>query len=231
MPQYLAEINSNLFTMSKEEARHLKVARLHAGAEIKIFDGKGRKYSARLQELTDKSAGGEIIEALPAQTLKRDVHLYFSAVARAAAEDIIDKCTQAGACRFVPVLSRYSEKDLLKKWATKSERWNQLALAACKQCENPSLPVIEAPLTFEEAVKTLTAPALICYEDERKTSLLNEIKNIESKTLALFIGPEGGYAEEEITLAKKHDIKPVTLGRNILRAETAAAVACWAAQQ
>ena len=222
MPQYLAEIEKNLFTMQKEEARHLKVARIHTGAEIKVFDGKGNKYLAKLSQLTDKSACGEIIKTLPAPHLKRAVHLYFSAVARAAAEDIIDKCTQAGVSRFVPVLSRYSEKDLLKKWSTKHERWNQLALAACKQCENPSVPIIEEPVTFEDAVKNLSVPALICYEDER---------NALGGEAAIFIGPEGGYAEEEVALAKKYNIKPVTLGQNILRAETAAAVACWAAQQ
>ena len=230
MPQYLAEIEKNLFTMQKEEARHLKVARIHTGAEIKDLDGKGNKYLAILSQLTDKSACGEIIKTLPAPHLKRAVHLYFSAVARAAAEDIIDKCTQAGVSRFVPVLSRYSEKDLLKKWSTKHDRWNQLALAACKQCENPSVPVIEEPITFEEAVKTLSVPALICYEDEHKTPFFKEIASIGSQT-AIFIGPEGGYAEEEISLSKKYNIKPVTLGQNILRAETAAAVACWAAQQ
>lgn len=230
MPQYLAEIEKNLFTMQKEEARHLKVARIHTGAEIKVFDGKGNKYLAILSQLTDKSACGEIIKTLPAPHLKRAVHLYFSAVARAAAEDIIDKCTQAGVSRFVPVLSRYSEKDLLKKWSTKHERWNQLALAACKQCENPSVPIIEEPVTFEDAIKNLSVPALICYEDERKTPLLSELNALGGEA-AIFIGPEGGYAEEEVALAKKYNIRPVTLGQNILRAETAAAVACWAAQQ
>ena len=231
MPQYLAEISPKYFSMDKEEAHHLKVARLHIGAEIKVFDGKGSKFLARLTALSDKSARGEILKPLPAPALKRDITLYFSAVARAAAEDIIDKCTQVGVSRFVPVLSKYSEKDLLKKWETKHSRWHQLALAACKQCENPSIPLIEKPLPFEEAVNTLSNPAIICYEDENKTSLIDYIRTMKTKKLSIFIGPEGGYDKTEIVLAKQKDIMPVTLGQNILRAETAAAAACWAALQ
>ena len=231
MPQYLAEISQNGFTMDKEEAHHLKVARLHIDAEIKIFDGKGRKFLARITSLSDKSACGEILKALPAPALRRELTLYFSAVARAAGEDIIDKCTQVGVSRFVPVLSKYSEKDLLKKWETKHSRWHQLALAACKQCENPSVPIIEKPLSFEEAINTLSAPAIICYEDESKISLLERLPTIKTNSLAVFIGPEGGYDPAEIAFAKQKGVIPVTLGQNILRAETAAAAACWAALQ
>ena len=231
MPQYLANILNDTFTMDKDEARHLKVARLHIGQEIKIFDGKGSKYLAKLQTLCDKSASGIILNVIPAKQLKRTITLYFSAVARSAAEDIIDKCTQAGVSIFVPVFSEYSDKDLLKKWQTKHERWQQIALAACKQCENPSLPQIMPPLSFQDAVKNLKSPAFICYEDEQKTSLLDCLSKIKQNSLAIFIGPEGGYTPKEISLAKQYGIIPVTLGRNILRAETAAAVACWAAQQ
>ncbi len=231
MPQYLAEITNNTFTMDKEESRHLKVARIHCGDEIKIFDAKGSKYLAKIQTLSDKAASGIILKPLPAPQLKTKITLYFSAVARSAAEDIIDKCTQAGVSIFVPVFSEYSDKDLLKKWQTKQERWQQIALAACKQCENPSLPQIMPPVSFEDAVKNLKTPAFICYEDEEKTSLLTCLSKIKQTSLAIFIGPEGGYTLNEIALAKQYGVIAVSLGQNILRAETAATVACWAVQQ
>ncbi len=217
--------------MEKEEARHLKVSRVHIGDEIKIFDGQGNKYIAKLSLLSDKTASGEILKNIPSTKNKLKLHLYFCAIARASAEDIIDKCTQAGVSTFVPVLSKFSEKDLLKKWQTKQDRWDLLALAACKQCETPYIPKIAEPLSFEEAVKSLDCPGIICYEDEEKTPLLEHLKTLKTEELALFIGPEGGFAPEEIALAKKHGIIPVTLGKNILRAETAACVACWAALQ
>ena len=231
MPQYLAKISNHTFTVDKQEARHLKVARVYCGQEIKIFDGKGSKYLAKTETLSDKAASGIILKPLPAAPLKREITLYFSAVSRSAAEDIIDKCTQAGVSIFVPVFSEYSDKDLLKKWQTKQERWQQIALAACKQCENPSLPQIMPPVSFEQAVKNLKMQAFICYESEQETSLLTCLQQTQDVCLALFIGPEGGYTLNETQLARQHNIKSVSLGRNILRAETAAAVACWAAQQ
>ena len=217
MPQYLAEINGNNFTLSKEEAHHLKVARYATGQEIKIFDGCGKKYLARLTS----TQGGEIIKILPSRELKRDITLYFSAISRPATEELLDLCTQAGASIFCPVFTKFCDVNLLKKWETKQERWGQIVLASSKQCEIAKIPQILPPLNFENALKNLKTPALICYEDEQKTQLTAQIP--AEKDVALFIGPEGGYAEEEIALAKNYGVKPVTLGANILRAQTAAA--------
>lgn len=222
MPQYLADINGNNFILSKEEAHHLKVARYTVGQEIKIFDGLGKKYLARLTSVQ----GGEIIKPIPNRELKRNITLYFSAISRPATEELLDLCTQAGASTFCPVFSKFCDQTLLKKWDTKKERWGQIVLASAKQCEIAKVPQILPPLTFENALKNLKTPALICYEDEQKTSITEQIP--AGKDIAIFIGPEGGYAQEEITLAKNYGVKPVTLGANILRAQTAAACAVWA---
>ena len=222
MPQYLAEVNGNNFTLSKEEAHHLKVARYTVGQEIKIFDGVGKKYLARLTSMQ----GGEIIKPLPSRELKRNITLYFSAISRPATEELLDLCTQAGASTFCPVFSKFCDQNLLKKWDTKQERWGQILLASAKQCEIAKIPQILPPVTFEQAIKNLKISALICYEDEQKTHITEQIPT--GKDIALFIGPEGGYAQEEITLAKNNGIKVVTLGANILRAQTAAACAVWA---
>jgi len=222
MPQYLAQINGQNFTLSKEEAHHLKVARYTAGQEIKIFDGCGKKYLARLTSLQ----GGEIIKQIPNRELKRNITLYFSAISRPATEELLDLCTQAGASVFCPVFSKFCDANLLKKWDTKQERWGQIVLASAKQCEIAKVPQILPPLNFNDAIKNLKTPTLICYEDEQKTHITAQIPT--GKDVAIFIGPEGGYAQEEIALAKNNGIIPVTLGANILRAQTAAACAVWA---
>ncbi|MDR1123888.1 MAG: 16S rRNA (uracil(1498)-N(3))-methyltransferase [Elusimicrobiota bacterium] len=232
MPQYLADINGDKFTLSQDETRHIKVARLRAGDEIKIFDGRGRKFLAALGDISAKSAVGALIKELPVPAPRRAVMLYFSAISRPATEDLLDKCTQAGAFAFRPVVSARSDADLLKKWDTKLARWQSILLAACKQCENPKIPQICAPLTFAEAIKTAAAaPALICYEDEHKTNILDALAGCAAAEISIFTGPEGGYTPEEIKAAVAAGIKPVSLGRNILRAETAAAAAVWAAMQ
>ena len=222
MPQYLANINGDNFTLSKEEAHHLKVARYTVDQEIKIFDGLGKKYLA----LLTSAQGGIILKPLPSRELKRKITLYFSAISRPATEELLDLCTQAGVSVFCPVFSKYCDVNLLKKWGTKQERWGQIVLASAKQCEIAKIPQILPPLNFEDAFKNLKIPALICYEDEQNTPLNTNIP--EGKEIALFIGPEGGYAPEEITLAKKYNVKPITLGANILRAQTAATCAVWA---
>lgn len=230
MPQFLAEISGNNFTLNKDEARHLCVSRVRAGEIIKIFDGLGNKYTAKIEDLGPKSASGIITQHIPAVLPARDIILCFSAVSRPAAEDMLDKCTQVGIYAFQPIFSDRADNDLLKKWETKTERWGQILLAACKQCETPRIPKIYTPLTFAEAVKKYS-PALICYEDEHKTSISKGMLALPGKELSIFIGPEGGYTAEEIALAAANKITPVTLGINILRAETAATTACWAVIQ
>ncbi len=222
MPQYLAAINGNNFTLSKGEAHHLKVARYNINQEIKIFDGLGKQYLARLTS----AQGGEIIKQIPSRILKKHITLYFSAISRPATEELLDLCTQAGASTFCPVFSKFCDVNLLKKCDTKKERWEQIVLASAKQCEIAKIPQILPPLTFENAIKNLKIPALICYEDEQKIHLTEQIP--AGKELAIFIGPEGGYAKEEIEFAKSCGVQPVTLGANILRAHTAAACAVWA---
>ena len=232
MPQYLAEISGDKFTLPRDEVRHIKVARLRAGCEIQIFDGKGRKFLAALTIVNVKTAAGDIIKEIPVCAPRRVIHLYFSAIARPATEDLLDKCTQAGVSAFHPVISQRSDADLLKKWDAKLARWQSILLAACKQCENPKIPQIYAPLTFTEAIKTVaTAQAFICYEDEKKTNILDALAGNTTTEVGIFTGPEGGYSQEEIKAAVAAGIKPLSLGKNILRAETAATAAVWAAMQ
>jgi 16S rRNA (uracil1498-N3)-methyltransferase len=231
MPQYLADINNDVFTLSKGEARHLRVARIRVGEEIKVFDGRGGKYLAKLEISTDKAASGRIVAPILYTLPKRELVLCFCAVSRPATEDLLDKCTQAGVYAFQPVISARSDKDLLKKWDAKKERWQHILVSACKQCETPRIPLILPPLSFDEAIVSIM-PAIICYEGEHKTTILEAVEKVKkASTLGLFIGPEGGFTEDEIKKAFSFKVTPVTLGGNILRAETAAAVSCWAALQ
>jgi 16S rRNA (uracil1498-N3)-methyltransferase len=231
MPQYLAGINDGRFVVERDEARHLKVARVRAGDEIKIFDGGGAKYLAKIESLTDKAAAGNIIKEIPVRLPAREITLCFAAVSRPATEDLLDKCTQAGVYAFRPVITARSDAELLKKWASKKERWQSIILSACKQCEMARLPLLLEPQNFEVALQS-TIPAVICYEGEHKTNILQAVDSVKTvRALGLFIGPEGGFTAEEVALAQKHKVISVTLGANILRVETAATVACWAALQ
>ena len=229
--QFIAKVNQNTWTLEQDEARHLKVVRFKAGDSINLFDGKGGLWLGKIETLTDKAAGGIILKTLKPFTPKRKITLCFSVISRPATEELLNLCTQAGVFAIKPVLSKRCEKDLIKKWQTKQERWAQIILSAAKQCGTPYLPTLLEPQNFADAVKEIKEPAIICYEDEHTLPLLEQINKLNPKNLTIFIGPEGGYAPEEITLAKQNKIISVSLGDFILRAQSAAFAAVWGAMQ
>jgi RNA methyltransferase, RsmE family len=229
--QFIAKVNNNTWTLDEDEARHLKVVRFKTGDTINLFDGKGGLWLGKIETLTDKSASGQIIKTLTPFKPKRKITLCFSVISRPATEELLNLCTQAGVYAIKPVISQRCEKDLIKKWQTKQERWEQIILSAAKQCGSPYLPQILEPQNFVEAVKEAKKPALICYEDEHTLPILTEIQKLNPEELTIFIGPEGGYEPEEIVLAKQHNILSVSLGDFILRAQSAAFAAVWGAMQ
>ena len=229
--QFIAKVNNNTWVLEGDEARHLKVVRYKIGDTVNLFDGKGGLWLGKIETLTDKSASGTIIKTLTPFRPKRKITLCFSVISRPATEDLLNLCTQAGVYAIKPVISQRCEKDLIKKWQTKQERWEQIILSAAKQCGSPYLPVLLEPQNFADAVKETKKPALICYEEEHTLPLLTEIQKLNAEELTIFIGPEGGYESSEIELAKQNNIISVSLGDFILRAQSAAFAAVWGAMQ
>lgn len=224
MPQYLAKITDGVFELGAEETRHaVSVMRAKKGDIIKIFDGSGRKYEAALDAVA-KTAAGRIIKELPVKKSKYNLTLCFAPTARTAVEDMLDQCTQAGVCAFRPVITKYTENDITKKWEQKKERWAQIVLAAAKQCETAFLPQIHDPVDFDYALNNFS-PALLAYEKENALALPDALKSIPGGNLFIFIGPVGGFTQEEAAIAAQKGARAVTLGPNIMRAETAALAA------
>ena len=141
-------------------------------------------------------------------------------------ELIIQKAVELGAFEIVPMATKRCVVKLdEKKSQSKINRWQAIAEAAAKQSKRAIIPNVHMPMTMKEAVQYAKDMdvKLIPYEnaehmDETK-KLIEGIKPGES--VAVFIGPEGGFSEEEIELCKASDIKPITLGKRILRTETA----------
>lgn len=226
MPQFLADIKETEFFIEGDEAHHLlEVARKAPGDEIRVFDGKGRQYTARVDRVQKRFARGVLLAALDAPKPALSLELCFAPTSRNTMEDILDKCTQLGVSSFQPILTARCEFDLYKRWETKSERWNQIMLGACKQCDTPYVPVLREPAKFMHLLEE-GQPALLTYEAEKTHTLawgLNELKNPSS--LRVYVGPAGGWAEEEVAAARRN-VQIVTLGANTLRAETACIAAC-----
>ena len=111
--------------------------------------------------------------------------------------------------------------------AGRAERWQRLVIEAAEQCGRGRLPVIDAPLPYAEAISTAPGLRIVPYESERANRMADFLRGQRERprTVSLFIGPEGGYTDEEIALARESGAALVTLGRQVLRSETAGVVA------
>lgn len=216
--------------LAADEARHLRdVLRLKPGDEVYVFDGKAREFQCHVVSTNRDSAELRIdAEAEPA---KPESHLQLDlCVALLKGEKfdlVVQKATELGATRIVPLITRYAdihlrdERDADKRVA----RWQRIALEAAKQSGRAFVPEVSRPVSFEsivgETAETNDAPVRLMFS-ERGGGPVSEILAREVKAITALVGSEGGWSDEEIELARAKNFHVVTLGGRILRAETAA---------
>ncbi len=222
MPQYLADIKQTEFFLNDDEAHHAcAVARHKEGDVIRVFDGQGKQFKGRITKIQKNFVRGTLLEPCPIRRVALDLTLAFVPNSRTGLEEVLDKGTQLGVSEFLPLMSARSEYDIFKKYDGKNERWHQIMLSACKQCDTPLVPRILPPVKFTQALNQ-QVPSLLAYEAEPTHTLAWGVAQLKHpQALRVYIGPAGGWTEEEVSLAGAHGILPVTLGVNILRAETA----------
>ena len=140
-------------------------------------------------------------------------------------ELIIQKAVELGARGIVPFESeRCIKRPDEKRSEARLERLNRIAEEAAKQCGRGRIPIVMPYMTYAQAVRACGENAFICYENERSFSLKSYLRTLSEKkadSLSFFVGPEGGYSEQEIALAAEQGIPAVELGPRILRCETA----------
>lgn len=228
MPQYLADIKATEFFIENEEARHLVLAARHKeGDEIMVFDGKGKQYTARITRVQKNFVRGDLLAAVPQKKSALELELCFAPSSRNTFEDVLDKGTQLGVHTFQPIFTRRSEYDLRAKWETRRERWEQIILSACKQCSRADVPLLQEPVSFESAASRKERPSLLAYESEETHTLLWGVEKLgHPARLSVYVGPAGGWTDEEAVIAAQYGMLPVTLGPRILRAETACLAVC-----
>ncbi len=222
MPQYLADIKQTEFFLNDAEAHHAcAVARHKEGDVIRVFDGTGKQFRGRIDKVQKKFVRGTLLEPCPVRRVPLNLTLAFVPNSRTGLEDVLDKGTQLGVSAFLPIVSARSEYDVLKKYDGKNDRWHQIMVSACKQCDTPFIPQILAPVKFEQALAQ-PGPALLAYEAEQTHTLFWGMAQLKNPTsVRVYVGPAGGWTDEEVALAQSRGVLPVTLGVNILRAETA----------
>ncbi len=211
-----------------DEAHHVRrVLRLKLGDELLLFDAAGAAYRCELTELGADSVTALIKEAYAAETAGSAVILLQAVLKSPQRMDfIVQKSTELGVTRIIPF---YSTRCIPRwdgaKGALRQQHWQQIAIAAVKQSGVRRVPAIDDPGDFQSAL--IAADGLpgkiVLWEGERSTGLRDLLKQRQGAAggIAFAVGPEGGFTEEEIGLARKRGFITAGLGRAILRAETA----------
>jgi len=217
-------------TLTDPELIHqlLNVFRFQAGNKVILFDGTGYEYEAEIILINKKEIKLNIIKALKKEIINKNVSLYLSLIKKSNFELAVEKCTEIGVSEIQPIISERSEKKDLN-----IERLNKIVKEASEQSGRTTLPrvfdIISLQLAVSQVLKEGKEGVVFHTVTDSSTapspSLSNEGES--PKEVVVFVGPEGGFTEDEINLFKQNNFKILSLGQNILRAETAAMVAVW----
>jgi 16S rRNA (uracil1498-N3)-methyltransferase len=222
-------------TLGGDDFHHIRdVLRLKAGDQLTVCDGCGCDLACRIGRFGPDGVELTILAIKANQTEPVYQAILYQGLAKGEKMDtIIQKAVELGASRIVPVVCRRSVARLDKKdTAKKVQRWNRIAAEAAKQCGRGLMPTVGEPLSFSAAVSEAARAEirLIPWENERVNSLRTELEQVgindgRPPVISVMIGPEGGFDAAEIAAALVAGIRPVSLGRRILRTETAGVAA------
>lgn len=193
------------------------------------MDNSGSEFEVELLAVENKVVQGKIVQKRAAVGEPAiQVVLYLSLTQREKFEWALQKCTEVGTAGFVPVVTSRSLVQSTVEAHTKYERWQKILRESAEQSNRGIVPVLYEPLRFGQALahaRQNTQVCLIPWEKEEQSTLKNVLaKPGTPKRIGVFIGPEGGYSSDEVTLACQTGAVPVSLGKRILRMETAAVV-------
>ena len=219
------EMRTEQIILVGENAQHAKVLRLKAGEEVLVCDGAGQECLCRV---TDFDAGEVNLEVLERRAASAEAAVevsVFMAFPKAdKLEHVIQKATELGACEIVAFpsarcISRPDDKSLKKKL----ERWQKIAASAAEQSGRGRIPEVRVVPSYAAALEQAAQAdqALMFYENEQATTLRMALESKPFRTVSLLTGPEGGLEEREVEQARAAGLQVCTLGKRILRCETA----------
>ncbi|MBQ9135598.1 MAG: 16S rRNA (uracil(1498)-N(3))-methyltransferase [Lachnospiraceae bacterium] len=224
-----SQITDKTVIIEGSDVNHIKnVLRMRPGEEIAVSNGQdGKEYRCGIVSLEEDKVICELrFVKEDGLELSSRVHLFQGLPKADKMELIIQKAVELGVYEIIPVETKRAVVKLdAKKAKQKTERWQAIAEAAAKQSKRRIVPQVQEPITFGQALKQAEGMEvkLIPYElaegmERTKEIISNLPKNAD---IAIFIGPEGGFEEVEVVKAKESGVEPITLGKRILRTETA----------
>ena len=212
-------------TISESDYTHItKVLRLGAGDRITVFDTESTEYEGIIRDISSKTIALRVHDTRRLQTEPElGLNLFQTILKGSRMDGVISQATQLGVSEIFPVISERTQA----RSTTKVDRWNKIALESTKQCGRATPPVVSEPVDFQDSfrIRKQSEMKTILYENQGE--LLGDYMNSLTRpvnSINFYIGPEGGFSKEEITLAKENDYIALRLGKRILRAETASLV-------
>jgi len=225
MPRFFTEtIDETRGSILGDDAKHIaKVLRMKVGEHLVACDTKGKDYDCVIEELSDKQVDLSVERVYPSETEPSVAVTLYQAMPKSdKMELIIQKAVELGVSAIVPVqtkrcVSRPDEKSMKKKL----ERYNRIALEAAKQCGRGRIPRVLPMLDYAQALKAMKEDekAILFYENSTSSFRKELEQNVSS--VSIMVGAEGGFEEEEVRQALDMGIASLSLGKRILRCETA----------
>ena len=222
------QIGKEYVTITGSDVNHIKnVLRMKTGEEILISTGETMEYTCYIEEFLEDEVTAHIMYAQEAgYELSSKIYLFQGLPKSDKMEWIIQKAVELGVHQVIPVATKRAVVRLEgKKEVNKQRRWQAISESAAKQSKRMQIPTVHMPVTFQQALAMMAESdvRLMPYENaegmEGTRRILESIEPGES--IAILIGPEGGIDEAEVEMAMKEKVEPITLGKRILRTETA----------
>ena len=219
------DLSGDVLHLTGENFQHARVLRLKPGEKLLVCDGQGREALCQVRQVGASDMELEILERRDSETeaaVKVSVYMAFSKADKL--EHVIQKATELGAYEIVAFpsarcVSRPDDKSLKRKL----ERWQKIAASAAEQSGRGRIPQVITLGSFQEALERAAQAdkALLFYENEHAVTLRMALEEGSWSTASLLTGPEGGLEEAEVEQARKAGFQVCTLGKRILRCETA----------
>lgn len=208
-------------TLGEEETRHLRdVLRLRVGDEVSVFDGIGREFKCAISVIEKRSASASVIEELTPSSPESNLDLTVAATVLPGDKYdlVIQKAVELGAVELIPLVSARCEVKL-KDAAKRLNRLRRIAFEASKQCGRAKLMAVGEPTEFLGLINKVDHDDCLLFS-ERDGASFDTVTG--RKQMTAVFGPKGGWEDQELAAARAKNIRIVTLGGRVLRAETAA---------
>lgn len=213
----------SVFTLDKDDSKYIaSVLRMREGEELVVVDGEGMENLCEVVSASKDEVALHCVKRSENRSESPCKITLYQSISKGERMDLtIQKSVELGVYKIVPV---FSSRCVVKPGKdSKIDRWQKIALEAARQCGRGIIPEVTSPVGFKEALGEAKCNDLLLFpwEEEKGQTLKQVIEGSKPGAAAVFIGPEGGFSEEEASQAKGAGCKLVTLGKRILRTETA----------